>query len=198
MTLSTPAQLSPLILAMADIFDRLKLQHAFGGALANNYWGVVRATQDIDLLVLLPSLRFQELATVLGDAGFTMRTVDDAPAPVDVPRMVEEVRDRRLFAVYRQGIKIEIFLPFLPLQNEILRRAVKLPFEGRPISVTTAEDLILLKMAFHRDKDLGDIRGILAVQKGKLDLNYLRRWTPQMMNGIRAEELEVWIRDYGD
>jgi hypothetical protein len=28
--------------------DALKLPFAFGGAIAQNYWGTVRATQDID------------------------------------------------------------------------------------------------------------------------------------------------------
>lgn len=32
---------------LADVFDRLGVRYAFGGALANNFWGTVRATQAL-------------------------------------------------------------------------------------------------------------------------------------------------------
>lgn len=196
--MTLPSRLIPLVLALADLFDRLKLSHAFGGALANNYWGVVRATQDIDVLVLLPALQYQDAATAFADAGFSMRSPEGQSAPVDVPRMRHEVQDRRLFALYdRGGIKVEVFVPFLPLQDMILRRAIRLPFEGRPIPVTTAEDLVLLKMAFHRDKDLRDVRGILATQREKLDKAYLHLWAGRMLEDRSSEELRKWLEDYG-
>jgi predicted nucleotidyltransferase len=188
----------PLVLSLAELLDRLKLPHAFGGALANNYWGVVRATQDIDLLILLPALRYQEVATAFADGGFSMRSEDDRPVAVEVALMRRQTQDRRMFALYdRDGIKVEVFVPVIPLQDEILKRAVRLPFEGRPIPVTTAEDLILLKMAFHRDKDLRDVRGILATQKGTLDTAYLLSWIGRMLEDRSSEELRQWMREYG-
>jgi hypothetical protein len=48
---------------------------------------------------------------------------------------------------------------------------------GHAIRATTAEDLVLLKMALHRQNDPLDIRGILHVQKGRLDIPYLRQWS---------------------
>lgn len=192
-----PARLVPLVHGVAEILDRLPLRHAFGGALANNYWGVVRATQDLDLLVLLPALRTQELADALGGAGFLQKTEGEAFAPVEVPSMAAEIRERKMFVVYREGIKAEFFVPHIPLQDEILRRAVRLPFEGREIPVTTPEDLILLKMIFHRDKDLRDVRGILAVQKGRLDPAYIRTWAARTLEDAPEAELEAWLREYG-
>lgn len=196
--MTLPSRLVPLVLSLAELLDRLKLPHAFGGALANNYWGVVRATQDIDLLILLPALRYQEVATAFADGGFSMRSEDDRPVAVEVALMRRQTQDRRMFALYdRDGIKVEVFVPVIPLQDEILKRAVRLPFEGRPIPVTTAEDLILLKMAFHRDKDLRDVRGILATQKGKLDTAYLLSWIGRMLEDRSSEELRQWMREYG-
>ena len=76
---------------------------------------------------------------------------------------------------------VELFIPVVPLQHSILKRAVARLFHGHDIRVTTAEDLILLKMAFHRHKDLQDIKGILHVQRGRLDIPYLRHWSGQML-----------------
>ncbi len=194
--MSLPPRLIPLVHFLEDVLDRMGLKHAFGGALANNYWGVVRATQDVDLLVLLPALRAQEFADALNGAGFAQKGAGDAFHPVEVGPMLEEIREQKLFTAYRDGIKAEFFVPHIPLQDAILRRAVPLPFEGRLIPITTAEDLILLKMAFHRDKDLRDVRGILAVQKGRLDLAYLRAGAAKILERPAEAELVRWIRDY--
>jgi hypothetical protein len=66
----------------------------------------------------------------------------------------------------------------------------------RTIGVTTAEDLILLKMAFHRQKDLQDIRGILHIQGGRLDVPYLRGWSREMLEADAAQELDELLATY--
>ena len=66
-------------------------------------------------------------------------------------------------------------------------------FYGRTIKVTTAEDLVLLKMAFHRQKDLQDIKGILHVQQGHLDVPYLRHWSAEMLEPPAVRELDELI-----
>ncbi len=56
--------------------------------------------------------------------------------------------------------------------------------------------MILLKMAFHRQKDLLDIKGILHIQKGLLDLAYLRQWSVEMLEPPAARELDELIATY--
>ena len=91
---------------------------------------------------------------------------------------------------------MELFVPVVPLQEEILRRAVVLPLDDREIPVTTAEDLILLKLAFHREKDLHDVRGILWVQRRRLDLDYLKHWSARTLEDPVQRELETLIKEY--
>jgi hypothetical protein len=67
---------------------------------------------------------------------------------------------------------------------------------GHESPITTAEDLIVLKMVFHREKDLRDVRGILWVQKGKLDLAYMRQWASRMLEDEVLAELEGWIERF--
>ena len=42
---------------IADVLAKQNIRHAFGGAIAQNFWGIVRATQDVDVLALIPSLQ---------------------------------------------------------------------------------------------------------------------------------------------
>lgn len=191
-------KLVPLIKDLARVFTGIPLPCAFGGALANNYWGIVRTTQDVDCLISLPALQYQRLADGLTSIGCHMRDASGVPAAVTVPRMRAEVDERKLIECFRDSIRVELFVPVVALQEEILRRAVRMPFEEQEISVTTAEDLILLKLAFHRAKDLQDVRGILWVQRGKLDLNYLKHWSARSLEVDVQQELATLIEQYGN
>ena len=114
----------------------------------------VRTTQDVDCLVLVPAIQYQRLADELAATGCVLRDESGDEQPITVAAMRQQERERKLIELWQGEARAELFLPFLPLQDEILRRAVRLPFENRTNCVTTAEDLVLLKMVFHREKDL--------------------------------------------
>jgi hypothetical protein len=181
---------------LASIFERLYLQFALGGALATNYWGVVRTTQDVNCLVALPAIQYQSLADELHTAGCVQRNEAGDMIDVSAIRMRNQAQERKLIECFRDSVRIELFVPVVPLQNEILRRVVRIPFGGRDIPITTAEDLILLKLAFHRAKDLQDVRGMLWVQRGKLDLDYMREWSTRSLAPDVQHELEALISQY--
>lgn len=184
-----------VVVALAEVFERLQVRFAVGGAIANNYWGIVRATKDIDCLIALPAIKYQIFADEFNAIGFTLRE-DDQFVPITVPRLLEQVRERKLIVCFYQTVRVEFFVPAVPLQDEILRRAVAMPLGSRQVPITTAEDLILLKMVFHRVKDLLDVRGILWLQRGRLDLDYLRHWSERTHEPDVQCELEQLIEEY--
>ncbi len=79
--MSPPVDLLEVAGILADLFERLKAPYAIGGAIAQNFWGVIRATQDVDLLVSLPRIRFEELRGALAGAGFASLDTNCAPRP---------------------------------------------------------------------------------------------------------------------
>jgi predicted nucleotidyltransferase len=178
------------------IFDRLQLRFAVGGAIANNYWGIVRTTQDVDCLISLPALKYQLFADELKGNDCLLLDNDGQHLEITVQRLRERAQQSKLIVCVFQTVRIELFVPAVPLQDEILRRAVPVQLGSRKIPITTAEDLILLKLAFHRVKDLQDIRGILWVQRGRLDLDYLRQWSARTHEPQVQVELEQLITEY--
>lgn len=184
--------LADVILRLVDVFQRLDAPYAIGGAVAASFWGVPRTTQDADCLVAVPALAYQRLADELTAREFRVETGGTAEVPrVDVLR--RQVETDAFMSLSCRHTSVELFVPVVPLQNEILRRAVEKTFYDRLVKVTTAEDLVLLKMAFHRQKDLLDVRGILHVQRGRLDLAYLRDWSARMLDASASTELERLI-----
>lgn len=184
--------LADVILRVADMCEQLAVPYAIGGAVAASFWGVPRTTQDADCLVAVPAVTYQRLSDALNDRGFVIEQ-PSGPQPVTVVALLEQVRQEKFMTLSCRATSVELFVPVVPLQHSILERAVARAFHDRTIRVTTAEDLILLKMAFHRQKDLLDIRGILHVQRGRLDLPYLRHWSGEMLEPAAARELEELI-----
>jgi predicted nucleotidyltransferase len=182
--------------SFADIFDHLQLRFAIGGAIANNYWGIVRTTRDVDCLISLPAIKYQLFADSLRAIGCELRDEDGQPIAITVPQLLQEFQQRKLIECVYQSVRVELFVPAIALQDEILRRAVPIRMRDREVPITTAEDLILLKLAFHRPKDLQDIRGILWVQRGRLDLDYLRNWSARTHEPQTQQELEQLIAEY--
>lgn len=187
--------LADVVLRLGRIFKHLGVPYALGGAVAVSFWGVPRTTQDADCLVAVPAVAYQRLADALNAQGFVIDG-SPAPQPVTVEALLQQVRDDQYMTLVCRATSVELFVPIVPLQHSILKRAVGRSFHGHTVRVTTPEDLILLKMAFHRHKDLQDIKGILHIQKGHLDLSYLRQWSARMLEDYAARELDALITTY--
>jgi hypothetical protein len=181
---------------LATALNRLNIRFAIGGALANNYWGVVRWTQDIHCLIALPAIKYQQFADELTAIGCVLNDGNSSPAPLTVQALREQTQVRKFIECFKDSVRIELFVPAVPLQEEILRRAVVVQLDGYEVPITTAEDLILLKLAFHRQKDLQDVRGILWIQRGRLDLDYLKHWSKLSLEPRVQKELEDLVSQY--
>jgi predicted nucleotidyltransferase len=180
---------------LADSLDRLKLRYAVGGAIANGFWGIVRTTKDVDCLVAIPATSYQLLADELNSLDYSQLDEDHRQVKVTVPRMRAQASGENLIECYVGGVRVELFMPIVPLQEQILRRAVMLPIGEREARITTAEDLILLKLAFHRPKDLQDVRGILWVQRNALDYGYMAEWAANALDDAAQKELQQLVEE---
>jgi hypothetical protein len=89
---------------------------------------------------------------------------------------------------------VDFWLPkSTPFDREMLRRRVAVTLFGEPAWITTAEDVILHKLVWNRitpsDRQLGDAAGVMAVQAGALDQNYLKQWAHELKLANELERL---------
>jgi len=77
------------IVAIHHAFDRDRIPHAFGGAVALAYWGVPRATIDLDINVFLSQ---DERTRVLD----SLAPLFPIPNPADAERQLEHAAQVRL------------------------------------------------------------------------------------------------------
>lgn len=181
---------------LEDVFERLRLRRSYGGAIAYNYYGPPRLTQDIDVLALVPDMKSPALVAELSAAGCFHGDRD--PKPLDLGAVLNDLRSKAHLAVFRcSGIRTEIFVPWHPFHHRVLDRSPERDFEGRRIRIHSAEDLIVFKKVFDRPKDIVDIRAILIAQRGKLDLDRLRSDASVFLTDQGYAELEALIAACG-
>lgn len=141
------------------------------GALALGVWGAIRATQDIDFLILLEDERRDAVTASLSAAGFAPdgRWADENP-------VAKESVTRFRFGPH----SVDLLHARDAFHREALARRRRVAIEDLSIDVASAEDLMLLKLRAGRDQDFVDVAGIVARQKDTLDLDYLASWAERL------------------
>jgi len=171
------------VAAVVDAFERSEIDYALGGAIAYSAWAEPRATRDVDLNLWLPLERLDEGLAVLENIGVAL----------DRGRAHTEAAERGMFVGRLGEYRIDVFIPSVPFYDEALRRRVRTRIADRDTWVLSAETLAVFKMLFFRPKDQADVGRLLQIQRGRLDLRFVRRWLVDML-GPEDERVATWDR----
>ena len=164
---------------LADCLRRLNrtgVTYYLTGSMAGNYWGIPRTTHDLDFVVQLPVSAVPRIVHEFsGDFYIEEAAVRAAYQPPHQFNAIDA----------RSALKVDFWLPKpKPFDREMLRRRARVTLFGEPAWISTAEDVILHKLVWNRitpsDRQLGDAAGVVAVQAGALDNNYLRQWAQEL------------------
>ncbi len=156
------------------------IDYAVSGAIALAYWTAPRATMDIDIALDVGAQEVPALLETLRTAGCVLRS--DAA----------ESAQRGDFGARYKGIRIDVFLPLLPLSFDAMQRRVSVPFAQTNIWILSAEDLAVFKLLFGRTKDFADLERLFAAQRLKLDFDYIDRQVAALFETTD----ERWLRYY--
>jgi len=178
------------IVALEGAFVAGGIPHAFGGAQALAYYGSIRATHDIDVNVFLPSEQAERALEALRELG----------ADVDAPEIRARIARDGQARVRWEGTPVDLFFAYDALHRDARRRRRRVDFYGDTIHILSAEDLILFKAVFDREKDWRDIAGMIYASPEVLDYDYVRGYLARIDSpeGGRLRRLEVLIRSGGE
>jgi hypothetical protein len=145
------------------------------GSFSSNVYGKPRSTKDADFVLELGDVNPSKLVSDIGP-DFTL----------EQQMSFETVTSTTRYRVHHSASRflVEFFLlSDDPHDRERFARRVSGDIGGQRTFVPTPEDVIITKLRWskqgQRANDVDDVRGVLEVQRGKLDLPYLRRWTDQ-------------------
>lgn len=182
--MTPPLNLLDLLKQTASALDRENIPYAVSGGLAVMLWGVVRATRDMDLLISVPATRLPRALEIMFELGCSGNVME----------VLKRLRKDHFAVLDCGGIEVEVFTPLLPYHHKVLERRVRKDIEGVPIYFVSAEDLVVLKVLFNRTKDIADVKGILATQKGRLDTAYIIKTLKELLPASDARLTELDLR----
>lgn len=151
---------------LADALEEALVPYAIGGAVAYGFHAPPRATNDVDLNVFVDP----------GGLGPVFDALEAAGAELDRRLAQASAQSRGDFAVRVSGMRVDVFIPSIPLYDSAARRLKTALLADRPIKVLSAEDLAVFKLLFFRAKDLSDVKRMVLFQGDALDKDYVRRW----------------------
>lgn len=190
-----PSGLVGTIHWLEDVFDKVGLQRSYGGAIAYNYYGPPRLTQDVDVLALIPDIKSPALIEALAEGKCLLG--ESEPRPVELRAALADLRGKAHMATFmRELIRIEIFVPWHPFHSRVLERSPERLLEGKKIRIHAPEDLIVFKKIFDRPKDLMDIKAILLAQSGRLDIARLLSDAKSLLTAQSWQELRELTEQY--
>lgn len=164
-----------LLAQVAKILDKLKISHIVSGGMAVFAWGRPRFTDDIDIVVELKEIdlsKLQKALALLHEAGY-----------IDLDMMKDALKHRGQFNFIdgATGVKVDFYVaPKDDFSISALNRGRREEVNGYKINFISPEDLILIKLKWHKDgdsaKQLEDVKSIFNVSGDKLDKKYLKIW----------------------
>jgi len=193
-TLKTPDILE-VTLKVIKAFKSLGIEYYIGGSVASSAYGVARSTLDVDMVANMNSDQAKALEEILEKEFF-----------IDVDTINKAIAHHSSFNIIHLEtmLKIDVFIHRdEPFSNRVfMRREEKYISEDiqEKFCFPSPEDIILIKLDWYKSygesltHQWNDILGVLKVQGGKLDLDYLKMWAKEL--GV-SELLERAFVDVG-
>jgi hypothetical protein len=168
-------EIEQVLIPLVETFEKMGIAYHIGGSVASSSYGILRRTEDVDVVADLQFQHIQPLVKQLETVYY-----------VNADAVRDAIRYRSSFNVihYKTTSKVDIFIPKPRqfAQQERLRARPGMLAEGtRLFYISSPEDIILNKLEWYRMGDevstrqWKDILGIL--KRGKdLDLAYMQQW----------------------
>ncbi|MBM4048058.1 MAG: hypothetical protein FJ279_23395 [Planctomycetes bacterium] len=179
---------------VVQAFEELGVAYSLCGSLASCAYGIARSTLDADLVADMRAEHARGLVQMLKAAYY-----------VDEAMILDAIRRQSHFNLIHLEtmIKVDVFLlKDTPYDREAFgrrRRDTLADAHGSlGVYVHAPEDVALHKLGWFRaggrvsQRQWDDVLGVLRVQAGRLDMEYLQRWAGQL--GLR-ELLQQALRE---
>jgi len=168
-------------LKVTGVLENLGVPYIIGGSLASTLYGMVRTTQDSDIITEMHIEHIQPFMKALQDEFY-----------IDEEMIAESIQRHSSFNIIHRDtmFKVDVFIPrprpYLQSQFTRARKQTFLLDAEVSAKFASPEDVILSKLEWYRlggeasEHQWRDVLGVMKTRAGGLDLDYLRKWAGEL------------------
>ena len=175
-----------------DIFRRILealggagVPYMLTGSFAASYYGVPRATQDIDIVIAPTAIQIRQLVRLLPDTEFY----------ISEEAALEALSREGQFNVidFETGWKIDLIIrKSRPFSHTEFERRSAVDLFGLQVFIASAEDVLLAKLEWAKTgrslRQLEDCGNIIRARWDEFDRGYVERWVTQLVLQAQWEQ----------
>lgn len=190
-----PSELAQALGPVVEELSRLNVRYYIGGSVAGWIHGAIRSTDDVDVAAELDEGTALQLTAALQGEFYVNQTT-----------ALDAVRRRACFHLIHlaTSFKIGVFVSQdRAFDRSVQERAITSDFgdaDSLSVRFATAEDIILLKLAWYRlgqeasERQWSDLTRIAKIHGHQLDEQYLQHWTAELSVADLLDRLLAEIR----
>lgn len=168
-----------ILLSIAKSLNQYHISYLLTGSFAVSYYGIPRATHDIDFVIEIHKTNLDKLKACLEklskDYLFNKSELENMSG------------SSFQFNIYHPetGIKVDFWIvKNTEFEGSKFKRKKEIPIDKQKIYFISPEDLVLTKLLWNKkiksERHLKDCKGILEIQENKLDYVYLKYWVKKL------------------
>jgi hypothetical protein len=181
--------LESALLEVSSVLEGLQIPYMLIGGLAVSAWGEPRSTIDVDVTLWVEP---DDLEATIAELGRRLSVL-----PKDPISFVR--RTRVLPATTSQKVKMDLIFAALPGERGMIDRARPRSIAGKLVMVASVEDLLLMKLASERPKDIDDSRLLLRRFRNMIDRDYIEPRLNELADALsRTDILSIYHEEMRD
>jgi hypothetical protein len=161
----------------SEVLQTSAVPYMLTGSFAGSYYGVLRATQDIDIVINATVHQIRQLVDDLQKSDYY----------ADLQAALDAYKEQSMFNAVdnKTGWKIDfIFCKSNAYAREAFERRKAVEFHQARMFVALPEDVVLSKLQWAKmgesHRQLDDVAALLKKQVQALDFAYVERWVKEL------------------
>ena len=147
------------------------------GSFASAYYGTLRSTQDIDIVIEATPAQLRNFIQSL--------PADRYYSDLGAALLAHQAESMFNVIDLSTGWKIDFILrKSRPFSREEFRRRVRVNLEGASVFLVSAEDIVVAKLEWSKlaqsPRQIADVAAILRGRKETLDNSYIQKWASEL------------------
>lgn len=154
--------------------NSLQIHYMITGGSAVGFWGRIRTTMDIDIVIQMRSNQVNAFLEAIRNEAY-----------VDIQEAKDAVQSESMFNIIHNETLFKVDIILLDESNNYemrkFGRRIKIKFQDREIYIISPEDLIISKLIWSKsaggsERQVADCESIWKINQESIDTDYIKQW----------------------